>query len=408
MTFSVANDRLVKNGAEVPFVPSPNIGGRIEPSLIVVHFTADHLRPDDSVSWFSQRKSRVSAHLVLGRDGSITQMVDFDRRAWHCDPSEWQGLRHVNGRSIGIEVDNPGRLAIKGKNEGVAWFGQVFDRERDGLVEIKSDKYGHALWLPFTDVQIETLKAIIAALSQAYPIVDVRGHDEICVPYRRKNDPGPLMDMEALRDLLGDRGIPDTVTVSEAQSLLVDKGYSPGDVDGIMGPNTRAALRAFQEQNEIAITGTIDAETWQALVSEHAKAMPTGSREQTTKRETASAETSVAKVALGSAATVTTGYAMATSEPLTAPPVAPPPEPATAPLDAAAPDPAQILDTLNKGVGQAETARSLAERAAGLGEWFMTRQGMAVLITLLVCLVAYLAVERIDWKALMRRRTKQT
>jgi N-acetyl-anhydromuramyl-L-alanine amidase AmpD len=80
-------------------VPSPNCGGRIEPHLIVLHDTADRLRPDDTVSWFATSRSKVSAHLVVGRDGSIVQMVDFDRAAWHAGKSSWRA-RAVTLRRI--------------------------------------------------------------------------------------------------------------------------------------------------------------------------------------------------------------------------------------------------------------------------------------------------------------------
>ncbi|MPZ77561.1 MAG: BON domain-containing protein [Deltaproteobacteria bacterium] len=53
--------------------------------------------------------------------------------------------------------------------------------------------------------------------------------------------------------------------VKEVQEALTDKGHDPGKIDGIMGPNTRAALRAFQKQNNLEASGTIDAKTASAL-----------------------------------------------------------------------------------------------------------------------------------------------
>ncbi|MFN3624628.1 MAG: N-acetylmuramoyl-L-alanine amidase, partial [Hyphomicrobium sp.] len=275
MQFQVIDDRLLSGGRAVPFVPTPNQGGRIEPALIVIHFTADHLDPKDSVNWFAQKKSKVSAHLVVGRNGEVTQMVDFDRLAFHAGKSAWNGRSGCNGFAIGIEIDNPGALRFRGK-DGVAWHGDLYDREQYGLVEHESEKYGHALWMPYTDAQMAAVRGIIQALLRAYPsIVDIRGHDEICVPAKRKNDPGPLMDMDALRELLGDRAPEAPQTVADAQKRLAALGYWPGDVDGLMGPRTRSALRDFQDQNGLPITGNVDTATWLKLSDGTGKPMPT-------------------------------------------------------------------------------------------------------------------------------------
>ena len=40
------------------------------------------------------------------------------------------------------------------------------------------------------------------------------------------------------------------------QQRLADLGYDPGPVDGVVGARTRAAIRAFQKDNELPETGT--------------------------------------------------------------------------------------------------------------------------------------------------------
>lgn len=52
--------------------------------------------------------AEVSAHYLIGRDGTIWQMVREDMRAWHAGAGSWQGRDDVNSRSIGIELDNDG------------------------------------------------------------------------------------------------------------------------------------------------------------------------------------------------------------------------------------------------------------------------------------------------------------
>jgi len=50
-------------------------------------------------------------------------------------------------------------------------------------------------------------------------------------------------------------------SVEEAQRALRALGYEPGPVDGILGPRTARALRAFQHDNALTETGSLDAAT---------------------------------------------------------------------------------------------------------------------------------------------------
>jgi hypothetical protein len=57
---------------------------------------------------------------------------------------------------------------------------------------------------------------------------------------------------------------PDQVVVN-VQVALRDQGYYAGTVDGAMGPQTRAALAAFQSDNGLAVTSAVDQPTLQTL-----------------------------------------------------------------------------------------------------------------------------------------------
>jgi len=52
--------------------------------------------------------SRVSSHYVVEEDGQVWRLVDERRRAFHAGVSYWRGHQALNGRSIGIEIVNPG------------------------------------------------------------------------------------------------------------------------------------------------------------------------------------------------------------------------------------------------------------------------------------------------------------
>ena len=53
--------------------------------------------------------------------------------------------------------------------------------------------------------------------------------------------------------------------VKKAQEALKDKGQDAGPIDGVMGPKTRAAIKAYQSANKMKPTGRLDAETAKSL-----------------------------------------------------------------------------------------------------------------------------------------------
>ena len=59
----------------------------------------------------------------------------------------------------------------------------------------------------------------------------------------------------------GDRNHP----VKTLQYLLRERGHSV-DVDGIFGPATDAAVRAFQQEKNLAVDGDVGPKTWAALI----------------------------------------------------------------------------------------------------------------------------------------------
>lgn len=109
---------------------------------------------------------RVSSHLLIARDGKITQFVPFTKRAWHAGQSHFQGRERCNDFSIGIELE--------------------------GTDEI-----------PYEKKQYEQLAKVIELLMQAYPGITrdrIVGHSDIAPG--RKTDPGPVFKWHDLDCLL--------------------------------------------------------------------------------------------------------------------------------------------------------------------------------------------------------------
>ena len=60
------------------------------PDTLVIHFTGGSSL-DSSVEHLKNPDIKASAHLVIGQNGEIRQLVGFDRVAWHAGISEWTG-----------------------------------------------------------------------------------------------------------------------------------------------------------------------------------------------------------------------------------------------------------------------------------------------------------------------------
>lgn len=166
-------------------VASPNFDERppgTELALIVVHgislppgefgnrwidrFFCNELPADADPYFATICTIKVSSHLLIARDGTLTQYVPFDKRAWHAGRSSYCGRSACNDFSIGIELE--------GTDE-----------------------------LPYARAQYVALAEAVAALRRRYPSLrsaEIVGHSDIAPG--RKTDPGPAFDWAALRELL--------------------------------------------------------------------------------------------------------------------------------------------------------------------------------------------------------------
>ncbi|MFR7879334.1 MAG: N-acetylmuramoyl-L-alanine amidase [Butyricimonas paravirosa] len=61
-----------------------------------------------SALYLGRPDTSVSAHVVVGRDAEVFQLLPFDVKAWHAGKSFHAGRVNLNDCSIGIELDNAG------------------------------------------------------------------------------------------------------------------------------------------------------------------------------------------------------------------------------------------------------------------------------------------------------------
>lgn len=192
----VKNHRLyLTDDNPVRFVASRNHSGSLSThEYLVMHFTAG-TSAESSINWLTSRDAGASAHLVIARDGNITQLVPFNKRAWHAGHSAWGPRVGLNSYSIGIELDNAGALTKTGSS-WTAWSGQSIPDEE---VIIATHKNGgeERGWHAYTQVQIEVAMEVATVLTKKYGLLDIVGHDDIAPT--RKTDPGPAFPLESFR-----------------------------------------------------------------------------------------------------------------------------------------------------------------------------------------------------------------
>lgn len=362
----IVNDRAAIGGAPVSFVPSPNIGGRMQPIAIVVHDTAGP-SAISAINTFKQSSgNRVSAHFVVDFDGTITQMVDCDRVAWHTGKSSLDGRSGCNAFTVGIEIVNPGMLNAK----GCAWFHKPGQAGYSAIVPCTTPEHGNGHWLPYRPEQIEAVTELCKALVKAYPTIkQIVPHWHISP--RRKIDTNPLFPLEALRQAVfqpqsapvaavsvlqaGSEGRP----VELAQKRLQELGYPVGLVDGQFGAATELAVFGFERQNALTVDGKLDAAELLVLHSDKAKAMPIASREAVTVTELATVSRGVSDlvnirngglfITAASAAGATVQQTTEVATPAAVPTIDP-----------------VLIDQLSKGAEGAGYAKAISESLGGL------------------------------------------
>lgn len=169
----------------IPFLPSPHYNMRPDNcpiELLVIHNISlppgkfDTPFIDDlflgqldakAHPYFAQIASlKVSAHLLINRQGKLRQFVSLHHRAWHAGQSQWQGRDNCNDFSIGIELEGTDNI-------------------------------------PYTEKQYQQLAVVTRLLMQYFPTLtqeNIVGHCAIAP--ERKTDPGPSFNWTYFRTTL--------------------------------------------------------------------------------------------------------------------------------------------------------------------------------------------------------------
>ena len=198
--------------------PSPNHGPRrvgAAVDILLLHYT-DMTRAADAVDRLRDPAAQVSAHYVVGEDGTVWRLVPESERAWHAGVSWWAGDADVNSRSIGIEISNPG--------------------------------HSHG-YRGFPEPQMAALESLCRGILARHPIPPHRvlGHSDVSPG--RKIDPGHLFDWRRLAragiGLWPVAPAPAELSPGDAIAALATLGYRTEGRDP-EHPANRSALLAFR------------------------------------------------------------------------------------------------------------------------------------------------------------------
>jgi N-acetyl-anhydromuramyl-L-alanine amidase AmpD len=167
------------------------------PDTIIIHYTAGR-SAESSANYLCGTDVKASAHLVIGREGEIYQLVPFDTIAWHAGESQYAGREWLNQYSIGIELDNAGPLEKVG-TEYQSWFKERY-QANDVLYARHRNETNSSYWHIYTQKQIEACNMVCSLLIERFGVSTILGHEEISPT--RKQDPGPAFPLDKFRDNL--------------------------------------------------------------------------------------------------------------------------------------------------------------------------------------------------------------
>jgi N-acetylmuramoyl-L-alanine amidase len=158
------------------------------PKFILIHYTGGAGR--GAIGTLTQKDDNyVSAHTFTDTLGKCTQLVPFDRQAYHAGASEYGGLKRLNAYSIGLELANPGFVRP--------------GSPKDWPTIRRVHKWGGPLqdWYTYPDEQIEGAAMQCASIMNHFGSIQaLLGHEDVASPRGRKLDPGPAFPWAKLRD----------------------------------------------------------------------------------------------------------------------------------------------------------------------------------------------------------------
>lgn len=168
------------------------------PEGLVLHFTAGRYEKgvDSALSTVENGAKNGFAFWAMGTDGTIVKGHDIKKWGYHAGVSERAPLgSSVSKKLLGLEVCNAGKLTKDAKGNFTTWFGTTVPLDQVRYIPKarypeEETGYYHA----YTSEQETAIVNLILWLEKhgkgVFKLENVFGHDEVCMPRGRKNDPG--------------------------------------------------------------------------------------------------------------------------------------------------------------------------------------------------------------------------
>ncbi len=187
----------------INFVETPNRSGPIRQLYLIMHYTGN-TSLSGTINWLSNKQAKASAHIIIGRNGKVVQMVRLDKKAWHAGKSTWGKLNSMNSYSIGIELVNAGKLTRREDGEWITWAGETIP-EHEVSLAIHKNESRETGWHIYPERQIKAAIDVAKALNDTYRFIDIIGHDDVSPT--RKSDPGPAFSLNSFSSLIKGRNV---------------------------------------------------------------------------------------------------------------------------------------------------------------------------------------------------------
>jgi N-acetylmuramoyl-L-alanine amidase len=161
------------------------------PSGVTVHYTAD-ASVEDAIKSFAA--NGYAYHLVIDRDGKVTQTAYMDRGTWHAGKAVWNG-KSPNRAHIAVAVASWGKLEPDGQGGWQSWAKTPIDPAEVAQRPDNLDgtlAFWHACTAQQEAALLEVLRwAVAGGISPA----DMCDHSECALPRGRKEDVGGALSM---------------------------------------------------------------------------------------------------------------------------------------------------------------------------------------------------------------------
>jgi len=259
----------------IPFVQARNFtkGRSNAIDVLVIHTMESPEKPDTAESvanWFAGSTApQASAHYCID-ENSVVQCVHDGDVAWHAP-----GANHN-----GLGFEHAGRAA-QGAGEWDDEYSTKMLELSAELVAQKCEEYH----IPVVWLQPADLRAGKRGIT---------GHVQVSDAFKRSDhrDPGTSFPVQrylaSVREHMGESWVPphehrgkdkapsQTPTLKQGskgyqvkrlQLLLAQRGFKPGDADGIFGPTTERAVKKAQKAHGLDQDGVAGPLTWHALLA---------------------------------------------------------------------------------------------------------------------------------------------